>query len=292
MPYIGKSPVGGGFHKLDALTASATDTYSLTLGGASYFPETANQLLVSLNGVIQACQDSFQVSGSNLIFDSALTACDSIDFVVALGDVLGVGSVTDGAITTAKIGNGAVTDAKIDTMAASKLTGSVPLAAMPTGSVLQVQYTQFTGTSLTPTTGNTWGVIPDINVNITPTSTNSKIMVQMSLGAWEASASSDHAVRFGFYRDSSLLVAPAAGSRWPAVGMGATNYDDNNRLSTPAVAWITYFDEPSTTNQITYKGAVAIETSGNFALNRTVQDTDAAGHERTVSSITVTEIAG
>ena len=115
MPYIGKSPVGGGFHKLDNLTASATDTYALTLGGAAYYPETANQLLVSLNGVIQAPQDSFTVSGSNLIFDSALTASDSIDFVVALGDVLGVGSVTDGAVTTAKIGNNAVTSAKLDT---------------------------------------------------------------------------------------------------------------------------------------------------------------------------------
>jgi len=115
MPYIGKSPVGGGFHKLDNLTASATATYALTLGGAAYYPETANQLLVSLNGVIQAPQDSFTVSGSNLIFDTALTASDSIDFVVALGDVLGVGSVSDGAITTAKIGNGAVTSAKLDT---------------------------------------------------------------------------------------------------------------------------------------------------------------------------------
>ena len=115
MPYIGKSPVGGGFHKLDALTASATATYALTLGGAAYYPETANQLLCSLNGVIQAPQDSFTVSGSNLIFDSALTASDSIDFVVALGDVLGVGSVTDGAITTAKLGNNAVTSAKLDT---------------------------------------------------------------------------------------------------------------------------------------------------------------------------------
>jgi len=113
MPYIGKSPVGGGFHKLDNLTASATATYALTLGGAAYYPETANQLLVSLNGVIQAPQDSFTVSGSNLIFDSALTASDSIDFVVALGDVLGVQGVTDGTVTTNKIANGAVTAAKL-----------------------------------------------------------------------------------------------------------------------------------------------------------------------------------
>jgi len=113
MPYIGKSPVGGGFHKLDNLTASATATYALTLGGAAYYPETANQLLVSLNGVIQAPQDSFTVSGSNLIFDSALTASDSIDFVVALGDVLGVQGVTDGAVSTNKIANGAVTAAKL-----------------------------------------------------------------------------------------------------------------------------------------------------------------------------------
>jgi hypothetical protein len=115
MPYIGKNPVGGGFHKLDALTASATATYALTLNSAAYYPESANQLLVSLNGVIQAPQDSFTVSGSNLVFDSALTSSDSIDFVVALGDVLAVKTVTDGAITTAKLGNGAVTSAKLDT---------------------------------------------------------------------------------------------------------------------------------------------------------------------------------
>ena len=84
MPYIGKSPVSGGFHKLGNLTASATATYALTLGGAAYFPESANHLIVSLNGVIQACQDSFTVSGSNLVFAEALTTNDTIDFIVAL----------------------------------------------------------------------------------------------------------------------------------------------------------------------------------------------------------------
>lgn len=103
MPYIGKSPVSGGFHKLGSLTASATATYALTLGGAAYFPESANHLIVSLNGVIQACQDSFTVSGSNLVFAEALTTNDTIDFIVALGDVFDVGSVSDGTITASKL---------------------------------------------------------------------------------------------------------------------------------------------------------------------------------------------
>ena len=145
MPYIGKNPVGGGFHKLDALTASATDTYALTLGSAAYYPESANQLLVSLNGVIQAPQDSFTVSGSNLVFDTALTASDSIDFVVALGDVLAVQTVTDGAITTAKLGNGSVTSAKLGNSSVdltSKVTGVLPVANGGTGSN-SIYFTRF-----------------------------------------------------------------------------------------------------------------------------------------------------
>lgn len=115
MPYIGKSPSVGGFHKLDNLTASATATYALTLGGGAFFPESANQLLVSLNGVIQAPQDSFTVSGSNIVFDSALTGSDSIDFIVSLGDVLNVGTPSDGSVTTAKLADQSVTMAKLAT---------------------------------------------------------------------------------------------------------------------------------------------------------------------------------
>jgi hypothetical protein len=116
MPYIGKSPVSGGFHKLDNLTASATATYALTLGGAAYYPETANHLIVSLNGITQAPQDSFTVSGSNLVFDSALTASDTIDYIIALGDVYSVGTPSDGTITAVKLDSGfSSTLAKLNT---------------------------------------------------------------------------------------------------------------------------------------------------------------------------------
>jgi hypothetical protein len=154
MPYIGKSPVGGGFHKLDNLTASATATYALTLGGAAYYPETANQLLVSLNGVIQAPQDSFTVSGSNLVFDSALTASDSIDFVVALGDVLGVQGVTDGTVTTAKIANQAVTMDKLATSGTLPALDGSALTGIDAGSnILEQLFLNGNGDSVTVSSG-------------------------------------------------------------------------------------------------------------------------------------------
>ena len=115
MPYLGNQPSSGGYHKLDSLTASATDTYALTLGGSAYYPATANQLMVSLNGVIQAPQDSFTISGSNIVFASALSASDSIDFIMSFGDVYGIGTPADGTITTAKIANQAVTMDKLAT---------------------------------------------------------------------------------------------------------------------------------------------------------------------------------
>ena len=103
MPFIGKQPEVGAYSKLDAITTSATATYNLTLGGGAYYPSSANHLLVSLNGVMQAPQDSFTVSGSTIVFDSALTSSDNIDFIMALGDVLDIGTPSDGTVTSAKL---------------------------------------------------------------------------------------------------------------------------------------------------------------------------------------------
>ena len=126
MPFIGQEPITGAFHKLDAITTSATATYNLQLNGGAYSPASANHLMVSLNGVIQAPQDSFTVSGSQITFDSALTSSDSIDFIMAYGDVLNIGTPSDGTVSTNKIVNSAVTDAKIAGMSSSKLTGALP----------------------------------------------------------------------------------------------------------------------------------------------------------------------
>ena len=106
MSYIGRNPVSGNFVKLDTITTSATATYNLLNGGVAYFPQTANNCIVSLNGVIQSPTSAYTISGSTIVFSDALTSSDTIDFILVLGDVLSIGTPSDGTITSAKLASG------------------------------------------------------------------------------------------------------------------------------------------------------------------------------------------
>ena len=160
MPFIGQQPLTGAYSKLDSITTSATATYNLQLDSAAYSPASANHLLVSLNGVMQAPVDSFTVSGSTITFASALTSSDNIDFIMALGDVLNIGTPSDGTVTAAKIGSSAVTAAKIGSSAvtASKIgTGAVSQTKLAsnvagTGPVFSV----YSSASQTGISNSTW----------------------------------------------------------------------------------------------------------------------------------------
>lgn len=113
MAYIGKQPSAGNFSVLDDLTASSTASYTMQSGGTNFTPGSANQLIVSLNGVIQEPGTSFTVNGSTITFSSSLSSDDSIDFILALGGVGNFNTPSDDSITTAKIATDAVTSAKI-----------------------------------------------------------------------------------------------------------------------------------------------------------------------------------
>jgi hypothetical protein len=115
MAYIGKQPVVGNFVKLDAITTSATATYNLLNGGVAYFPQTANNCIVSLNGVIQSPTSAYTISGSTIVFSDALTASDSIDFILVLGDVLAIGTPSDGTVGFAKVTSNLITGATAET---------------------------------------------------------------------------------------------------------------------------------------------------------------------------------
>jgi len=104
MPFLGRS---GGAGKpnvlLDAITTSATATYNLTKDSVAYFPAGATSLMVSLNGVTQAPTSGFTVSGSQIIFDSALASTDVIDYVVGYDSLIKTLAVSDASITVSKM---------------------------------------------------------------------------------------------------------------------------------------------------------------------------------------------
>ena len=179
------------------------------------------------------------------------------------------------------------------TVPSSKL--SLSAADMPTGSVLQVQNTQYTATTSTSCADSTNVELSHLTVNITPTSTSSIIRIDAAVtGEWSNSAAIWNSNWF-FYRDSTKLSAPTASNKSIGIHMGTSIsiYVDNS-TSTPENAYYTYFDTPLTTSQITYKVGVLQGSGGNYTwyTNRTGEDQDNAQYERGVSFISVTEIAG
>ena len=118
MAYIGKEPIVGNFQKCDAISVvNGQAAYTLQVSSTNVVPESANHMLVSLNGILQAPVTSFTVSGSTLTFASNLATGDVIDFVILLGNVLDIGIPSDDSVTLAKMAAG--TDGQIITYDAS-----------------------------------------------------------------------------------------------------------------------------------------------------------------------------
>ena len=117
MSYIGRKPTVGNFQICDAISVvNGQAAYTMQVGSVNVLPETANHMIVSLNGTIQkpgGANPSFTVSGSTITFASNLATGDVIDFIQILGDVLDLGVPSDATVSTAKIVDGAITSAKL-----------------------------------------------------------------------------------------------------------------------------------------------------------------------------------
>jgi len=114
MAYIGRQPTVGNFQICDAISVvNGQAAYTMQVGSVNVIPQSANHMIVSLNGTIQKPNSSYTVNSSVITFSSNLVTNDVIDFIQILGDVLDLGVPSDATVTTAKLASDSVTYEKI-----------------------------------------------------------------------------------------------------------------------------------------------------------------------------------
>jgi len=113
MAYVGASPEIGTFKKIDGISPAFNDTateFTVTSSGASVLLQSPQQLILSLDGVIQEPGVAFSVSGSKVTFSAAPNA-NSTFFAVQLGSVGDVGIPSAGSIDASMIKVNSITNA-------------------------------------------------------------------------------------------------------------------------------------------------------------------------------------
>ena len=249
MAYLGKQPTVGNFVILDSISATATDTFALTSASVAYAPQSANHCIVSLNGVIQAPISSFTISGTNIVFASALTTDDTIDFIQVLGDVLNIGTPSDGTVGIAKLSATGTKDAT------TFLRGDNTFAAAGGGKVLQV--VTATDSTIRTTTSTSFVTASNtLSVSITPSSTSSKIFLISNFNL-HINANETYAI-VTIYRNATDVSGGASG------GLGRIWSKASSMPIFPMA--ISYLDSPSSTSAITYQIYTKVSGSGTIYL--------------------------
>ena len=236
--------IAGGYTICDSITVTNTDTFALTSGGSPVSPESAANCLVSLNGILQAPISSYTISGSNIIFASALVAgSDVIDFITVLGTALNIGTPSDGTVGLNKL---SATGTKDST---TFLRGDNTFAVPGGGKVLQVvTATDSTERSTTSTSYVT--ASNTLSVTITPSSSSNKILILVSGCGYGGSGGVFNTT---IYKNGSNLTG-ASGFLRSENGSAVTGFNQS----------IIYLDSPATTSATTYQ--VYIKTSTATAL--------------------------
>ena len=181
-------------------------------------------------------------------------------------------------------------------------------AGLPSGSIVQVQYTQYTDkaemgsisastdvvlTDSTPSAGN-----EILKVDITPQITNSKFLIEAQWQGELNAYTQEYNSVFFFWRGTTTYGGTALKQSGTSGGVQVpwiTYYAGNENSSTGNGVFLRYFDAPSISSGTTTRYKLGYrQTSGNnqyVQTNRAVGTVDGSDNEQGISSITVWEIA-
>lgn len=139
-------------------------------------------------------------------------------------------------------GSGLLPNANIEAVAATKLTGTVPDANAPSGSVIQVIQSVYAGSSVT--TSSATPVTTNFSASITPSSSSSKILV-IANPSWSVNSAG------GANGTAVMHIYRGGSSRYQMYCRTYTYVTSNGVYQNNAQALI-YLDSPATTSSTAY----------------------------------------
>ena len=239
-------------------TAYRTVTeFTATAGQKTFTPPsyTVGFIKVYRNGVLLGSADYAATNGTTVVLTGSAVAGDLVTVESFL-----VSSVLNAIPNTA----GAIS------LSGSVVTGILPYASLPTGSVLQVVQ-GIANTTVTNTTSTY--VDTGVTATITPKFATSKVLVMLTINGL-AKDTNNTSINLKLQKNSADLIVITAGT---------LAYTASTAASYPGDTAFNYLDSPATTSATTYK--VQFASNGN---NANVY----IGANNAYSTITLMEIAG
>jgi len=182
-------------------------------------------------------------------------------------------TLISGSTGVNKITDGTIVDADVANIAASKLTGTVASARMPTGSVLQVVNDHHD--SMVTTSSQTY-TDTGLEAAITPSSASNNILILVTLPVRKHNTSSnDTSAHVKIIRGSTTVKEFGRYMAW------------NNTVNNYAQETVSfcYTDTAAdTTSATTYKVQIKTNINGNSTVS--------SCHDSSMASLTLMEIAG
>jgi len=279
---------------------TARQTFTATAGQTTFTMTSsydAGFADVYLNGVkLVNGVDVNVTSGTDVVLTTGAAAGDSVD-VIAYGAFVLANHYTIAqadALLAAKLNNapGSVADVNIAAMAASKLTGRVPDANAPLGSVIQVATATKTAKQLLTATVNTMNEMDtNFRVSMTPLSSSSRFLLFMHISGGSSTGCPRFRFEFSTNGGSSWSfctpVGDADGNRTQSHCSMNIHSDGNVMQSCSAEILFS----PNTTSPLIFRVTMGGDQSPYMMWNGSLNNFNTFLGNTMVSTLRVMEIA-
>ena len=270
MAYIGRQPKVGNFQICDAISVvNGQAAYTMQVASVNVIPETAQNLIVSLNGVIQKPGSSYTVSGSTITFSQNLVTGDVIDFIQILGSVLDIGTPSDGTVTTVKLGGALVTPSTLDVNGNELILDADADTSIVASTDDQIEF---------KTGGTDRLTIKNDGIGIGVTSASAPLEVRTNLSSDTQSTPETVLTLSTKFADTSTNGAAGSGSRLefqipddetnPITGAAIAGLKENGDDSNAEATLAFYISQ----NDTTLDEAMRITSAGNVGIGTTSTD--------------------